>query len=770
MKFAGFMSALKDERIRKEDAEAEKAKEDRSYAEQLARDERQFGYQNARDEAEYVRQTGLKSHTHYLEQRQKDAKLNGDVNTFMETAGIPAEQRSYWAGTVESYGLAKATEMFNSGQLQYDAGSGAAHSVTSSLTGDMALYADSIAAVESRGSGDYSAVGPVVAKGMYAGDRAYGRYQVMGLNIPDWTERYFGQRLTPQQYVANTDAQDAVFAGHFSAAMETHGSPQDAASVWFTGQPHSRGGNRSDGYITGNTYVAKFDNAMSALSGSSRYAQAPVDGTDTQTAEAFAIPEDRPDSFTGEGTRVASTDATQVGDQPSAQDRGATPVPYSMGTPVEDAPATSGLAAPEDEPYRAPGVRLRRPEPKIDDTRGNDWFAAQIGSATTSEKLNALNAEIEYTTRLTPDEKKMAREGLQRQVGTIADMERKEAARTGEWLDFSPYDETGNLVDPVKIRHDGTKWVDDGGNPVDITRGFTADATTVLAERKVHNTQIGDITKVVSSGVQALDSIDTLRQLVIENPSAVNRYVSIANNVASTIKSLGAAANGIFSGNDFIQYDYNTVENELFTSLGNLAAEDAAVASAMLRAAYDMAAARGSSGQALSDKELEKNLAGVGMGLTDPRKIVGLLNDAARGMIQMTDGARRTGWEGITMSPEIKNVVGKQNSIFVSDFEDYYRNRIIGDDEVRARHFQEMMEDKTDYNYVVRNDSMAPPRAQTSLMGPENDVDLTRTREGINTAISEGRTITVTEAMLEALPKWRENFAVGQILKFGGSD
>ncbi|MEM7318838.1 MAG: hypothetical protein AAF408_07425, partial [Pseudomonadota bacterium] len=43
-------------------------------------------------------------------------------------------------------------------------------------------FRDAIASIESAGSGDYSAVGPETGKG-----RAYGRYQVMDFNIPQWT-------------------------------------------------------------------------------------------------------------------------------------------------------------------------------------------------------------------------------------------------------------------------------------------------------------------------------------------------------------------------------------------------------------------------------------------------------------------------------------------------------------------------------------------------------------------------------------------------------
>jgi len=42
-----------------------------------------------------------------------------------------------------------------------------------------------ISEVESGGQADpYRATGPIVTSGAYAGDRAYGKYQVMGKNIP----------------------------------------------------------------------------------------------------------------------------------------------------------------------------------------------------------------------------------------------------------------------------------------------------------------------------------------------------------------------------------------------------------------------------------------------------------------------------------------------------------------------------------------------------------------------------------------------------------
>ena len=119
---------------------------------------------------------------------------------------------------------------------------------------------EAIARIESRGSGDYNAMGPRTR----TGDQAHGRYQVMGNNVGPWTQQHFGQRLTPEQFRANPAAQDAVFNGQFGSYLNRYGNPQDAASAWFTGQPLAIGGNRTDatpgGYrgISGNTYVDRF--------------------------------------------------------------------------------------------------------------------------------------------------------------------------------------------------------------------------------------------------------------------------------------------------------------------------------------------------------------------------------------------------------------------------------------------------------------------------------------------------------------------------------
>lgn len=120
-------------------------------------------------------------------------------------------------------------------------------------------YAGAISGIESRGSGDYKAMGPVTR----TGDRAYGKYGVMGANIPQWTKEVLGQSMTPQQFVASPQAQDAVFKAKFGGLVQRYGNPQDAASAWFTGKPQAQGANRADvNGMTGSNYVQKFNQGM----------------------------------------------------------------------------------------------------------------------------------------------------------------------------------------------------------------------------------------------------------------------------------------------------------------------------------------------------------------------------------------------------------------------------------------------------------------------------------------------------------------------------
>ena len=100
-------------------------------------------------------------------------------------------------------------------------------------------YASAISGIES--GGKYDLLGPVTK----AGDRAYGKYQVMGANIPTWTKQALGYSMTPQQFLADPSAQDAVFNKIFGGYVDKYG-PTGAAKAWFAGEGGMNDPGRSD--------------------------------------------------------------------------------------------------------------------------------------------------------------------------------------------------------------------------------------------------------------------------------------------------------------------------------------------------------------------------------------------------------------------------------------------------------------------------------------------------------------------------------------------
>jgi hypothetical protein len=169
---------------------------------------------------------------------------------------------------------------------------------------DLQNYAAAIRSIES--SGNYGATGPATRNG----DHAYGAYQVMGNNIPGWTQKHYGQALSPQQFLNNKQAQDAVFNGQFGGYVQQHGNPQDAASMWFSGRPMA-GNNSNDGSIAVPEYVRRFNKAMGQGGGALALA-----GDDGAKAPALAAI----DQAAGPGTGTSGSGVLYPGEGPNKLD------------------------------------------------------------------------------------------------------------------------------------------------------------------------------------------------------------------------------------------------------------------------------------------------------------------------------------------------------------------------------------------------------------------------------------------------------------------
>ncbi len=131
-------------------------------------------------------------------------------------------------------------------------------------------YADAISGIES--GGRYGLLGPVTK----SGDRAYGKFQVMGSNIPSWTQQFYGQSLTPQQFLNNPQAQDAVFQGKFGQYVNQYG-PEGAAKAWFAGEGGMNNPNAKD--MLGTTVQGYGQQFMANLNGAGNYPGSMTPGT-----------------------------------------------------------------------------------------------------------------------------------------------------------------------------------------------------------------------------------------------------------------------------------------------------------------------------------------------------------------------------------------------------------------------------------------------------------------------------------------------------------
>jgi hypothetical protein len=160
-------------------------------------------------------------------------------------AGLPSDQASY--APPPAAGPAPTT--FRPGITAPVAPAGAAPTGAPD-------YSKAIAGIESGGA--YDKLGPQTK----TGDRAYGKYQVMGNNIPEWTTQVLGKPMTPEQFLSNPDAQEAVFKAKFGDYVQKYG-PEGAAKAWFAGEKGMNNPNARD--VLGTTvqgYGQKFTQAL----------------------------------------------------------------------------------------------------------------------------------------------------------------------------------------------------------------------------------------------------------------------------------------------------------------------------------------------------------------------------------------------------------------------------------------------------------------------------------------------------------------------------
>lgn len=115
---------------------------------------------------------------------------------------------------------------------------------------------------------NYKALGPVIPSGTYKGDRALGKYQVMGKNLPQWSKETVGRVVSKEEFLQNPQLQDKIANFKLGQIFSKYGNLEDTASVWFTGQPTAKSKGKKDlaTGVSSENYIKNIRNIYNKLS------------------------------------------------------------------------------------------------------------------------------------------------------------------------------------------------------------------------------------------------------------------------------------------------------------------------------------------------------------------------------------------------------------------------------------------------------------------------------------------------------------------------
>src|SRR6185369_13619380 len=214
-------------------------------------------------------------------------------------------------------------------------------------------YRSAIGGIES--SNDYSAVGVPTKYG-----RAMGRYGVIEANVPKWTAEALGQSMTPQQFLAETKAQDAVFDNKFGQYVDKYG-PEKAARAWYGGEGNINNLNATDAHekLSVYDYGKDFVNRL-------RGRRSDAEG-DTSTAPVQLAALGGPSGTMSDAPPIGMGNAPILPKSPT-QDPSFHPYQPSSqpAEPWPDNPAPApNWTPPTPKPPPGPGSEVEEPDPTV---------------------------------------------------------------------------------------------------------------------------------------------------------------------------------------------------------------------------------------------------------------------------------------------------------------------------------------------------------------------------------------------------------------------
>lgn len=443
---------------------------------------------------------------------QKAFKI-GDVSTGLGILKLKADKE----GDAAALGLLGGGTPNPTASATPPTGAGGA---TAAVPGDAG---SAIASIESGGSGNYAALGPVTK----SGDRAYGRYQIMGANIPQWTQAALGRSLTPEQFAADPAAQDATFKHRFGQYVAKYG-PEGAARAWFAGEGGMNNPNARDQL---GTSVADYSRKFTA-------AYNPGSGTQVASNNPGFVPQ-------GSGATAYAPGVTPAPAEPTITDED-----YGGPQSGSSAISTAANGAPASPP--APVAALA---PTTTDSPDRQALITQQNNLTRA-MVSARSEGAKTAIKLRLDQVKTALDKLDKDAD-------KEKWTTIPQSDFAKYGIPPDYKGPVLRNVNG-----DIKAPMKPT-------TEVNIQQKAEGAYDQEVAKqyaktygdIQEAGRNSVSEVNTLKymQRIVDDPSF---YSGTGGPVATQAKR-ALSSLGITDAKD-------AAPNELFEKLSNKAILDAA--------------------------------------------------------------------------------------------------------------------------------------------------------------------------------------------------
>lgn len=219
--------------------------------------------------------------------------------------------------------------------------------------------------------------------------------------------------------------------------------------------------------------------------------------------------------------------------------------------------------------------------------------------------------------------------------------EMRKAAANRDPMIFYPRNADGTLkLTPISVmvEADGSLKTVGSNQTVDMGTGKLVPSDYDASEFiKIFNKPIMEASQMVESGIAGIDNLMEYRKLTVENPAAYNTYLDWANNAGKQLSNMYSTFNTLVESGA----SYEEVELEILNNLDGLAGPAREIFIRQLEAAYSLAKLKGSSGQGLSDNELDLNLRTVGFGAKKAKDALRAINIATKRFLVNVEAERR---------------------------------------------------------------------------------------------------------------------------------